>query len=171
MRSSSDVHEFLLREGVRHEIVDLPTLCATSVQAAEALGVPVAEVVKSLVFLVDGRPVLALVSGDATVDADALARAMGGTGATLARGRDVRAMTGYRPGAVPPCGLATPLPVAADPGVFVTETVYCGGGTATAMLRIRSLDLEALLRPLRASIAVRAADTGRTLARTDGRTR
>jgi prolyl-tRNA editing enzyme YbaK/EbsC (Cys-tRNA(Pro) deacylase) len=112
--------------------------------------------VKSLLFLVDAQPVLALVPGDATVDTDALARELGAREVTLARAREVREATGFKPGAVPPVGLATALPVVADPGVFAPDVVYCGGGTTTAMLRIGSADLEELLAPRRLAIGCRA---------------
>ncbi len=90
---------------------------------------PVGSVVKSLLFVLDDeRPVLALVTGDATVDADALARETGAAEVRLARAREVREATGYHPGAVSPCALATAVPVVADPGVFAPEVVYCGAG-------------------------------------------
>lgn len=156
MRSSIDLHDDLTARGVAHEIVSLPSSSHTAQLAAEALGVPVGEVVKSLLFVLDdARPVLALVSGDATVDADALALEGGTAQIRLARSREVKELTGYRPGAVPPCSLATELPVVADPGVFAPAVVYCGGGTTTTMLRIRSADLEALLQARRLPIAAR----------------
>ena len=78
MRSSADLHDDLTARGVAHEIVHLPSSSRTAQLAAEALGVPVAEVVKSLLFMLDdARPVLALVTGDATADTGALARADG----------------------------------------------------------------------------------------------
>lgn len=141
MRSSTDVQDALTAQGVEHEIIRLPSSSRTAALAAEALGVPAAAVVKSLLFLADGRPVLALVDGEAVVDTAALAEGLGAEEVTLARGREVRDLTGYRPGAVPPVGLATALPVVADPAVFVPEVVYCGGGTTSAMLRIRTADL------------------------------
>ena len=67
----------------------------------------------------------------------------------------MREFTGYQPGAVPPCALATEVPVVADPGVFAPDVVYCGGGTTTTMLKIRSADLEALLEPRKLPIAAR----------------
>ena len=139
-----------------HEIIHLPSSSRTAQLAADALGVPVTEVVKSLVFLVDAQPVLTLVPGDATVDTDALARGLGAREVALARSREVREATGYKPGAVPPVGLATALPVVADPEVFVPDVVYCGGGATRAMLRIGSGDLEGLLAPRRLGIGRRA---------------
>ena len=156
VRSSTDLHDDLTARGVAHEMVHLPSSSHTAQLAAGLLGVPMAEVVKSLLFMLDdARPVLALVTGDATVDADALAREEGATQIRLARSREVREFTGYRPGAVPPCALATEVPVVADPGVFAPAVVYCGGGTTTTMLRIRSADLSALLEARRLPIAAR----------------
>jgi Cys-tRNA(Pro) deacylase len=148
VRSSDDVHDDLTARGVAHQIVDLPSSSRSAQLAADALGVGVAEVVKSLLFMLDDEnPVLALVTGDATVDVAALARETGASSVRLARAREVREATGYRPGAVPPCALATDVPVVADPGVFAPEVVYCGGGTTTTMLSIRSADLAVVLQP------------------------
>jgi Cys-tRNA(Pro) deacylase len=147
VRSFTDVQDALSARGVEHEIIQLPSSSRTARLAADALGVPVSSVVKSLVFMADGRPVLALVDGEATVDTEALARELGAGEVALARGREVRDLTGYKPGAVPPVGLATALPVVADPAVFVPDVVYCGGGSTTAMLRIGAADLRELTTP------------------------
>jgi prolyl-tRNA editing enzyme YbaK/EbsC (Cys-tRNA(Pro) deacylase) len=64
-------------------------------------------------------------------------------------------LTGYEPGAVPPSALATEVPVVADQGVFAPDVVYCGGGTTTTMLKIRSADLDALLGSRKLPIARR----------------
>jgi Cys-tRNA(Pro) deacylase len=156
VRSGDDVHDELMARDIPHEILHLPSSSETAQLAAEALGVDLAGVVKSLLFVLDDeRPVLALVTGDATVDADALARQLGAERVRLARGREVKELTGYLPGAVSPCALATEIPVVADPGVFATEVVYCGGGTTSTMLRIRSADLAALIQPQELPIAAR----------------
>jgi prolyl-tRNA editing enzyme YbaK/EbsC (Cys-tRNA(Pro) deacylase) len=156
VRSFTDVQDTLSARDVEHEIIHLPSSSRTARLAAEALGVPVASVVKSLLFMADGRPVLALVDGEATVDAEALRLETGAAEVTLARAREVRDLTGYKPGAVPPVGLATALPVVADPAVFAPDVVYCGGGSTTAMLRIRAADLRELLQARILPIARRA---------------
>jgi prolyl-tRNA editing enzyme YbaK/EbsC (Cys-tRNA(Pro) deacylase) len=156
VRSCSDVRDYLRQEGISHEIVHLPSSSSTAQMAADALGVPVGEVVKSLVFLLDdARPLMALVTGDVTVDTDALAREARASRATLAKGEQVLQLTGYRPGAVPPCALETDVPLIADPCVFAPDVVYCGGGSTTTMLKVRSADLEALLKPRKLPIAQR----------------
>ena len=155
MRSFADVHDALRARGVEHEIIQLPSSTRSAELAAEALGVPVSWVVKSLVFMADEQPVLALVDGEATVDTEALSRELGAREVTLAPAREVQDITGYEPGAVPPIGLETDLPVLADPAVFAPEVVYCGGGTTSAMVRIRAADLERLLAARLAPIARR----------------
>ena len=123
MRSFTDVHDELTGRRVPHEIVHLPSSSRTAQLAAEAPGVPAGDVVKSLLFVLDdSRPVLALVSGDVTVDGDALARGAGAAGPAR-REQGARELTGYRPGAVPPCGLATEMRVVADPGLFAPDVV------------------------------------------------
>lgn len=152
MRSSSDVRNFLIDEDVAHEIILLPGHSRTAVRAAELLGVPLADVVKSLVFLADGLPVLALAPGDSTVATRVLAQVVGAADVVLAKAPDVLRITGYRRGAVPPVALEHDLPVVADPRVFAPLVVYCGGGTTTTMLKIRAADLRELVHPRLAPI-------------------
>jgi prolyl-tRNA editing enzyme YbaK/EbsC (Cys-tRNA(Pro) deacylase) len=109
LRSFTDVHDDLTARSVPHEIVHLPSSSRPAQLAAEALGVPVGKVIKSLLFLLDDvRPVRALVTGDATVDDDTLAHETDAVQIRLARGREVRELTPYKPGAVPPCALRAP---------------------------------------------------------------
>jgi len=147
MRTCSDVHNYLEEQGVTHEMLPLPDSSASAERAAELLGVTSREVIKSLLFLVDDVPTLVLVAGDARVDPAALAAALGARRVSLARPEEVLGATGYRVGAVPPCGLASDLPVVADPGAFAPPVVYCGGGAEATMLKIRSADLRGLLHP------------------------
>jgi prolyl-tRNA editing enzyme YbaK/EbsC (Cys-tRNA(Pro) deacylase) len=74
VRSCDDVHDELAAKNIPHEILHLPSSSKTAQLAAEALGVDVGDVVKSLLFMLDERPVLALVTGDATVDGTLRAR-------------------------------------------------------------------------------------------------
>jgi Cys-tRNA(Pro) deacylase len=147
MRTCSDVHNYLEEQGVTHEMLPLSDSSASAERAAELLGVTSREVIKSLLFLVDDVPTLVLVAGDARVDPAALAAALGARRVSLARPEEVLGATGYRVGGVPPCGLASDLPVVADPGAFAPPVVYCGGGAEATMLKIRSDDLKAVLAP------------------------
>ncbi|MGD0997188.1 MAG: YbaK/EbsC family protein [Thermoleophilia bacterium] len=155
MRSCSDVHNYLLERGVAHEIVQLPAVSSTTRRAAALLGVPLHEVVKSLLLTTDRGLVLCLVPGDARVDHARLSAELGCRAAAPATAAEVVSLTGYRPSAMPPCGLAADLPIVADPAIFEPPVVYCGGGTTTTMLKIRSADLRDVLGARVAAIAVR----------------
>jgi prolyl-tRNA editing enzyme YbaK/EbsC (Cys-tRNA(Pro) deacylase) len=154
MRSCSDVHNYLLEQGVAHEIVQLPALSGTARRAAGLLGVSQHEVVKSQLFETDRGPVVCLVPGDTRVDRVRLSAALGCHDATPAPADRVVALTGYRPGALPPCGLAADLPIVADPGILEPPVVYCAGGTTATMLKIRGAELLAVLGARVAAIAV-----------------
>lgn len=154
MRSCSDVHNYLLEQGVAHEIVQLPALSTTVRRAAALLGVPPREVVKSLLFETESGPVVCLVPGDRHVDHGRLCAELGCRAVKPAAAAEVMSLTGYRPGALPPCGLAAELPIVADPAVFDLPVIYCGGGTTTTILKIRSADLREAIGARVAAIAV-----------------
>ena len=156
VRTCSDVHNYLEEAGVAHEMLPLPDRSTTAQRAADLLGVSLDEIVKSLLFLVDGVPTLVLVPGGARVHAGALAEGLGASEVILAPPEDVLATTGFPVGAVPPCGLGGDLPVVADPEAFAPPVVYCGGGAAATMLKIRSADLKTLLKPRILDVTERA---------------
>jgi prolyl-tRNA editing enzyme YbaK/EbsC (Cys-tRNA(Pro) deacylase) len=158
MRSCSDVHNYLLEQGVAHEIVHLPALSTTAKKAADLLGVQLHEICKTLVFITDKGPIAVLVPGDLQAKPSLIRSVVGCRRATLAKAAEVLEITGYRPGAVPPCGLALELPVVADERLFAADIVYCGGGTTTTMLKIRSDDLREVLGAQVAVIAARAEE-------------
>jgi len=153
MRSCSDVHNYLLEQGVAHEIVHLPAPSTTTRRAADLLGVRPCEICKSLLFITDKGPVVALVPGHLQANPRLLRGALGCRRAALAKAGEVLDITGYRPGAVPPCGLALDLPVVVDERLFEVDVVYCGGGTTSTMLKIRSDDLRDALEAQVAVIA------------------
>jgi len=104
----------------------------TADEAAAAIGVDLGQIVKSLVFTVDGRTVLALVSGDRRLDEGKLAVAAGGSVAARPDAETVRAATGYPVGGVPPFGHATDLAVFVDDGLLRYTEVWAAAGTPHA---------------------------------------
>ena len=110
-----DVREFA--EGTR-----------TADDAARAIGVETGQIVKSLVFEVDGRPVVALVAGDNRLDEGRLAEAAGGQRAGRVDADTVRRVTGYPVGGVPPLGHTEPMPVFVDEDLLRYEVVWAAAG-------------------------------------------
>lgn len=101
----------------------------TAADAAAAIGVELGQIVKSLVFAVDGSVVLAYVSGSNQLDEKKLAFAAGGAKASRVDADVVREATGYPIGGVPPFGHATPLQIFIDPDLLQYDEVWAAAGT------------------------------------------
>jgi Cys-tRNA(Pro) deacylase len=129
------------RLGISVEISRFPEGTKTAAEAAAAVGCEVAAIVKSLVFEVDGEPVVALVPGDRRLDTAALARLAGGEAASRAALEAVRQATGYAAGGTPPFGHATPVRVFADDHLRRQEVVWAAGGTPDTVFPIVVEDL------------------------------
>jgi prolyl-tRNA editing enzyme YbaK/EbsC (Cys-tRNA(Pro) deacylase) len=101
----------------------------TALDAANAIGVEVGQIVKSLIFAVDGEVVLAYVSGANQLDEAKLAAAAGGLRCTRVDADVVRSATGFPIGGVPPFGHATHLRVFIDPDLLQYDEVWAAAGT------------------------------------------
>lgn len=142
MSSATDrVHQALSALGLSAQIREFPQGTRTAQDAADAIGTTLGQIVKSLVFLADGRPVLVLASGRNRVDAGKLARAAGATRIERADAERVRAATGFAIGGVPPVGHATPLETYIDEDLLSYEIVYAAAGTPNAIFPITPRDL------------------------------
>jgi len=115
--------------GMEIEIRQFPEGTKTAQDAANAIGVTVGQIVKSLVFAVDGEPVMALVSGSNQLDEKKLAVAAGGTKCARVDADVVREATGYAIGGVPPLGLATHMRIFVDPDLLQYDQVWAAAGT------------------------------------------
>jgi Cys-tRNA(Pro) deacylase len=132
----SDLHRNAVRvvEAARDldlaiEVRTFPEGTKTAADAAAAIGVEVGQIVKSLVFSVDGTLVMALVSGANQLDEAKLAAAAGGSTCQRAGADAVRSATGYPIGGVPPFGHTTHLAVFVDPDLLQWPQVWAAAGT------------------------------------------
>lgn len=143
---------FYREAGAEARLEELPTGTLTAQAAAEAIGCTLEQIVKSLVFRCDDRPVLALLPGDRRADPTKIASAAGAGTARVARPDDVLAVTGFTPGAV------SPVPVPAGALVLVERTivsaavVWVGGGSERHMAMLAPLELVRLTRGALADI-------------------
>jgi prolyl-tRNA editing enzyme YbaK/EbsC (Cys-tRNA(Pro) deacylase) len=129
------VRNALRAAGLECEIVETPDSARTAVEAAAAMGARVGQIVKSLVFLCDDRPVLALVAGDNRLDEARLAALAGGRIARADAAR-VREYTGFAIGGVAPLGSLEPLPVFCDVDLLAHEYVWAAAGAPHAVFRV-----------------------------------
>ncbi|MDR7519417.1 MAG: YbaK/EbsC family protein [Armatimonadota bacterium] len=154
MPSAPDrVRQALEAAGVSVEIVEFPQGTRTAQDAARAIGTTLGQIVKSLVFVADGRPVLVLASGKNRVDPTKLARALGAVHVQRADADYVRAATGFAIGGVPPAGHATPMETLIDEDLLRYEVVYAAAGTPTAIFAIAPQDLVRVTRGRSADLA------------------
>jgi Cys-tRNA(Pro) deacylase len=135
------VAQALAAAGLSPRILEFPQGTRTAEDAARAIGTTLGQIVKSLVLVADGRPVLALVSGKNRVDAAKLARAARAARVTRADADLVRAATGFAIGGVPPVGHLKPLETFVDEDLLAYDVVYAAAGTPTAIFPIAPPDL------------------------------
>jgi prolyl-tRNA editing enzyme YbaK/EbsC (Cys-tRNA(Pro) deacylase) len=109
--------------------VTFPEGTKTAADAAAAIGVEVGQIVKSLIFAVDGEVVLAYLSGANQLDESKLAIAADGLTCSRVDADMVRSVTGYPIGGVPPFGHATELRVFVDPDLLRYDEVWAAAGT------------------------------------------
>jgi prolyl-tRNA editing enzyme YbaK/EbsC (Cys-tRNA(Pro) deacylase) len=135
------VAAFLREGGVEARIEEFADGTPTAADAARAVGCELGQIVKSLVFDCDGRFVLALVPGDRRADRRKLAAACRGSSARIAAAEDVRAATGFEPGAVAPFPLPRIAAVYLDRSLLQHRLVWIGAGSARHMAALAPGDL------------------------------
>jgi 3-oxoacyl-[acyl-carrier protein] reductase len=118
--AAEKVQAALTEHGLDRRVIELDVHARTSQQAADALGVTVGQIVKSLVFTADGRPLLVVASGANRVE---------------------KAATGYTIGGVPPIGLASPLAVYVDRDLLGHELVYAAAGLPECVFPLAPAEL------------------------------
>jgi Cys-tRNA(Pro) deacylase len=115
--------------GLEIDVRTFPAGTKTAADAARAIGVDVGQIVKSLIFSVDGEVVVAYVSGANQLDERKLAALAGGRKSGRVDADQVRTATGYPIGGVPPFGHATPLRVFVDEDLLAFDEVWAAAGT------------------------------------------
>lgn len=115
-------------------------------QAAEALGVNPAEVFKTLMALVDGKPVCAIAPSDSEIHLKRLAAAAGGKAAKMMPPPDAERMTGYRIGGISPFGQKRAVPVFLDETALGFPLIYLNGGQRGLQVRLDPRDIIHILK-------------------------
>jgi prolyl-tRNA editing enzyme YbaK/EbsC (Cys-tRNA(Pro) deacylase) len=113
----------------------------TAADAARAIGCDVAQIVKSLIFMVDGRAVIAFTSGANRVDPSKLAAVAEASEARRASPEEARAATGFAVGGTPPFGHPVSLPAYVDPLLLAFQEVWAAAGTPDAVFPLTPQEL------------------------------
>ena len=131
----------LAAAGLEPEIREFSNATRTAQQAADTLGVPVGAIVKSLCFLADGVPVMALVSGANRADMHKIRQLLGAAAVTRADADTVRAATGSAIGGVPPVAHARPLRLILDRDLMQYDQLWAAAGMPHSVFRITPAQL------------------------------
>ena len=126
--------------GLQIEVQRYPDGTRTAADAAAAVGCHVDQIVKSLVFMADVRPILVLCSGGRRVDEERLATYVG-TEIRIAGASEVRAATGFVIGGTPPLGHTVPLRTVVDPHLMDFDEVWAAAGTLDSVSPVKPRDL------------------------------
>lgn len=131
-------------KGLDIEIIEFGQSTHSAEEAADAIGCQVSQIVKSLIFVVDGRPILALVAGDNRLDERKLARlfSVGRKKIKRADANLVKTVTGFSIGGVPPFGHDSVIPAVMDADLLNHDVVWAAAGTPHVVFAITPTDLK-----------------------------
>ena len=140
------VAEHVRRHGAEVRIEEFVEGTPTAADAARAVGAKLGQIVKSLVFVCDGRYVVVLVPGDRRADESKIAAAAGASQARVASAKEVLDATGYEAGGVAPFPLPKVDRVFVDRALLAQPRVWIGAGTPRHMAALGPGDLVRLSR-------------------------
>jgi prolyl-tRNA editing enzyme YbaK/EbsC (Cys-tRNA(Pro) deacylase) len=143
--------------GLPPDVRRFPQETRTAADAARALGCEIGQIVKSLVFMADGKPFLALTSGSNRADPGRLAEILGAGEVRKATPEEARAATGFAIGGTPPFGHPGQLRVLMDRDLTSYDMLWAAAGAPDAVFPIGP---DTLLASTRGEIADFKADVG-----------
>ncbi|SHL66674.1 Cys-tRNA(Pro) deacylase [Roseibium suaedae] len=153
MSKTTPATQVLTKAGIAFTLVTYdydPGAERVGLQAAEAIGVPPAEVFKTLMAELDGKPVCAIVPSDEEVNMKKLAAALGGKSAQMMKPVNAERLTGYKVGGISPLGQRKGVPTALDELATLYDEIYLNGGQRGLQIR---LDPEDLIKVLNCQVA------------------
>jgi prolyl-tRNA editing enzyme YbaK/EbsC (Cys-tRNA(Pro) deacylase) len=140
--SAQRVQDALKAAGTDARVIELPVAARTSQQAADALGIEVGQIAKSLIFraVPSGRAVLVIAAGDRRVD-EARISALLGEAIERATPGFVREHSSFAIGGVAPLAHARPMTTFIDASLRRFDVVWAAGGTPHCVFPIAPAEL------------------------------
>lgn len=130
-----------------------PNAERVGLQAAEALGAPPSEVLKTLMVKADGKPACVVLASDREVSMKKLAAALGAKSAEMMKPADAERITGYRVGGVSPFGQKKPAPTVIDAEAAALPEAFLNGGQRGLQVRLAPRELVRVLNAKVAAVA------------------
>ena len=122
-------------------------------QAAQALGVPPGEVLKTLMVKADGKPACVVLASDREVSMKRLAAALGAKSAEMMKPADAERLTGYRVGGVSAFGQKRIVPTVIDADAAALPRVFVNAGQRGLQARLAPADMVRALGAVVAAIS------------------
>jgi prolyl-tRNA editing enzyme YbaK/EbsC (Cys-tRNA(Pro) deacylase) len=140
--SAQRVQDALTAAGTDAHVIELPVAARTSQQAADALGIEVGQIAKSLIFraVPSGRAVLVIAAGDRRVDEGRIS-ALLGQSIERATPDFVREHSSFAIGGVAPLAHARPMTTFIDASLRRFGVVWAAGGTPHCVFPIAPAEL------------------------------
>lgn len=129
-----------------------PDAESIGLQAAEALGVDPARLLKTLMVEIDGRPACAILPSDGELSLKAVAAALQGKSAKMMRPADAERLTGYHVGGISPFGQKKRMPVVLARSALGHATVILNGGQRGLQVELAPGDVVTLLSAVVADV-------------------
>jgi Cys-tRNA(Pro) deacylase len=152
-KGAQGVQRFLITRNCDALISMLPDSAATARDAAAALGIPVRQIGKSVVFGSDQGVLVAVVCGDQKVDVNLLAQELQATNVHPLRAAEIKLHTGYVIGGVSPFGLPAEIKIVIDRHLLTLSEFYVAAGHPQAVVRTDGRELVALTGAMVAPVA------------------
>jgi prolyl-tRNA editing enzyme YbaK/EbsC (Cys-tRNA(Pro) deacylase) len=146
----SKVKEAARELGLDVELKTLSESTKTVAEAAAAIGCEPGQIAKSIVFVMDGEPVVVVASGRHRIDQTKVCDALDCAEGRQASADEVRAATGFPVGGVPPIGHG--LPVVFDTALLDYDVLYAAGGDGNTLFEVAPRQLAGAVHALVASV-------------------
>lgn len=140
------VASFLREAGAEARLEEFDEETPTAAAAAEAAGCALDQIVKSIVLVCDGTPVLVLVPGDRRCDTAKVAGHLGAAKARIATADEVVSATGFQPGGVSPFPPSQVRHVLVERTLLSSPVVWVGAGSERHMAALSPVELMRLTR-------------------------
>lgn len=118
-----------------------PNADRIGMQAAEALGVPADQVLKTLMAMIDNQPVCVILPSDHEVSMKKLAAAVGGKSGQMMKPADAERLSGYKVGGISPFGQMRKVKTVLEEQALGHERVFVNGGQRGLQIRLRPQDI------------------------------
>src|SRR5438270_1356585 len=129
-----------------------PDAASIGLQAASALAENPARVLKSLMALVDSKPVCVIVPSDQEVSMKKLAAAVSGKSAQMMKPPEAERLTGYKVGGISPFGQRKPVRTVIEQSALAHDQVYVNGGQRGLQVRLSPGDVRDVLKAIVAEL-------------------